>query len=228
MEARRSGRVSRILSSAVKRRGDHLSGPTVARRLEHPTRSFGTASPCPHGHRATGVIPRGGPPLAAYLGLLAVGFTLPRPSPAARCALTAPFHPYQEEASERQGPRVVTIPPQSSNGAIISPALPPAVCFLWHFPSAHAGLALPTTVPCPVRTFLTSVRRTRDHLRPLRRIRLYTRHGTRGHSTFSDPSARAHSGPWPGPPLRACRVEEKVECPLFPKRDRSLALALRR
>ncbi len=30
-----------------------------------------------------------------------------------------------------------------------------AVCFLWHYPSAHAGLALPTTVPCPVRTFLT-------------------------------------------------------------------------
>jgi len=29
------------------------------------------------------------------LGLLAVGFTLPRPSPAARCALTAPFHPYR-------------------------------------------------------------------------------------------------------------------------------------
>jgi len=29
-----------------------------------------------------------------------------------------------------------------------------AVCFLWHYPSAHAGLALPTTVPCPVRTFL--------------------------------------------------------------------------
>jgi len=38
---------------------------------------------------------RGGPPLAAYLGLLAVGFTLPRPSPAARCALTAPFRPYR-------------------------------------------------------------------------------------------------------------------------------------
>ena len=29
-----------------------------------------------------------------------------------------------------------------------------AVSFLRHFPSARAGLALPTTVPCPVRTFL--------------------------------------------------------------------------
>ncbi len=66
--------------------GDHLSGPAVARRLVHPTRSFR-----PRCGR------RDGPPLAAYLGLLAVGFTLPRPSPAARCALTAPFHPYPQK-----------------------------------------------------------------------------------------------------------------------------------
>ena len=42
-----------------------------------------------------------------YLVLLQVGFTLPRLLPAARCALTAPFHPYRQK---------------------------PAVCFLWHFP----------------------------------------------------------------------------------------------
>ena len=30
-----------------------------------------------------------------YLVLLRVGFTLPRPLPAARCALSAPFHPYR-------------------------------------------------------------------------------------------------------------------------------------
>jgi len=30
-----------------------------------------------------------------YLVLLRVGFTLPRLLPAARCALTAPFHPYR-------------------------------------------------------------------------------------------------------------------------------------
>ena len=34
------------------------------------------------------------------------------------------------------------------------PGRGPAVSFLWHFPSARAGLVLPTTVPCPVRTFL--------------------------------------------------------------------------
>jgi len=37
---------------------------------------------------------RDGPPLAAYLGLLAVGFAVPTRSPVSRCALTAPFHPY--------------------------------------------------------------------------------------------------------------------------------------
>ena len=29
-----------------------------------------------------------------YLDLLLVGFTVPLPLPVARCALTAPFHPY--------------------------------------------------------------------------------------------------------------------------------------
>ena len=32
----------------------------------------------------------------SYSVLLPVGFTLPRPSPGARCALTAPFHPYRQ------------------------------------------------------------------------------------------------------------------------------------
>jgi len=42
---------------------------------------------------------RGNPPAGTsparrpYLVLLPVGFTLPPPLPAARCALTAPFHP---------------------------------------------------------------------------------------------------------------------------------------
>ncbi len=60
---------------------------------------------------STFVIHRDGPSLAAYLGLLAVGFTLPRPSPATRCALTAPFHPYQTqnvEKSKSQNHRVST------------------------------------------------------------------------------------------------------------------------
>jgi hypothetical protein len=47
-----------------------------------------------------------------YLVLLRVGFALPPPLLAARCALTAPFHPYPAQ-------------PMSNE----------AVCFLWHFPS---------------------------------------------------------------------------------------------
>jgi hypothetical protein len=43
-----------------------------------------------------------------YSVLLPAGFAVPRLLPAARCALTAPFHPYLGK--------------------------PEAVCFLWHFP----------------------------------------------------------------------------------------------
>jgi hypothetical protein len=32
-----------------------------------------------------------------------------------------------------------------------------AVCFLWHCPAGHPGSALPTTVPCGARTFLTGL-----------------------------------------------------------------------
>jgi len=48
-------------------------------------------------------------------------------------ALTSPFHPYPLQ--ERT--------PETS-----------AVCFLWHFPCPRGRWALPTTIPCGVRTFL--------------------------------------------------------------------------
>ena len=102
-------------------------------------------------------IHRGGPPLAAYLGLLAVGFTLPRSSPTARCALTAPFHPYRGNAERRKRINAETGDVPCSYfyvSTFLRFCVSPAVSFLWHFPSARAGLALPTTVPCPVRTFL--------------------------------------------------------------------------
>ena len=38
---------------------------------------------------------------------------------------------------------------------------PSAVSFLWHYPSGRPGSPLATTVPCPVRTFLTQCQRTR-------------------------------------------------------------------
>ncbi len=71
---------------------------------------------------------RGNPPAGVagcrpYLVLLPVGFTVPLASPHARCALTAPFHPY----------------PQAATGV-------GAVCFLWHFPWGRPRRALPGTV----------------------------------------------------------------------------------
>src|SRR5690348_17765269 len=76
---------------------------------------------------------RGGPPgipahgdtCRSYLVLLPVGFSLPPPSPAARCALTAPFHPCR--------------PPGLPEGE--------AVYFLWHFPWGRPRRVLPGTVP---------------------------------------------------------------------------------
>ena len=55
----------------------HSSGTDVATCLKQPTRSQ-------RGSRHTGT----------YLVLLRVGFTMPLLLPEARCALTAPFHPY--------------------------------------------------------------------------------------------------------------------------------------
>ena len=57
--------------------GNHSSGIRVATDLKQPTRE------------------QRGPRLwVPYLALLRVGFTVPLPLPVARCALTAPFHPY--------------------------------------------------------------------------------------------------------------------------------------
>src|SRR5512132_3362790 len=43
------------------------------------------------------------PACRPYLVLLPVGFTVPSPSPATRCALTAPFHPCRRAAAPAGG-----------------------------------------------------------------------------------------------------------------------------
>lgn len=63
-------------------RGSHSSGTTLARRLKQPTRIAGPKT-------GLELLPR-----YPYSALLPVGFALPLPSPEARCALAAPFHPY--------------------------------------------------------------------------------------------------------------------------------------
>ncbi len=61
--------------------------------------------------------------LPAYLVLLRVGFTLPQLLPAARCALTAPFHPYRKLHSR-----------------------PAAVSSLWHLPSTGLETGIPDVI----------------------------------------------------------------------------------
>jgi hypothetical protein len=101
--------VSRVL---YRLRGDdHSSRPSVAERLQQPTRAAARKLAC-------GAEPRS----RSYSALLPVGFAVPRLLPAARCALTAPFHPCP--------------PPESGK----------AVCFLLHFPWGRPRRALPGTV----------------------------------------------------------------------------------
>ena len=59
-------------------RDDHSSSPVIADGIERPTRRLRT----------------GRPSASPYLALLRAGFSLPPVLPRARCALTAPFHPY--------------------------------------------------------------------------------------------------------------------------------------
>jgi hypothetical protein len=65
----------------------HSSGTCVTAYLKRPTRK--QHGPCLAGH------PLQSAELLPYLVLLRVGFALPPLLPVARCALTAPFHPYR-------------------------------------------------------------------------------------------------------------------------------------
>ena len=106
--ARRS--VSRVLCRPLDRPlgGDgHSSGTFVAERLARPTRAAARkARPAAQAEADAAC--------RSYLVLLPVGFTLPPPLPAARCALTAPFHPCRPPS------------PKGRNGL--------GGMFLWHFP----------------------------------------------------------------------------------------------
>jgi len=102
----------------------HLSGTTVAGRLERPTRRLGEQ------------------PLAPpYLDLLRMGFAVPVVSPRPRWALTLrpkwppPFHPYLWAPALPQ-------------------VAPSAVCFLWHFPWGCPHWPLASILLCGARTFL--------------------------------------------------------------------------
>ncbi|GEM_PF-2446138 len=83
-------------------RTERANKPNSVVQLRLPVagrRSFISAACCQVALAPYPQLGRGGPPLAAYLGLLAVGFALPSPSPVTRCALAAPFHPYRRHAA---------------------------------------------------------------------------------------------------------------------------------
>jgi hypothetical protein len=110
------------------RRADgHLSRTPVARRLERPTRESVTSRTGSH------------PPkrIAPCLVLLRVGFTEPAGSPR---LLVRSYR---------------TVSPLPDPGAPCGRAEPSAVCSLWHFPWPRGRSALPTTLSCGARTFLS-------------------------------------------------------------------------
>src|SRR6187399_761960 len=109
---RRSRRVSRILSAVAGRalrryrfrRDDHSSRPGIARGLQRPTRRLRTGRPL---DPPTCV----DEPVPPYLVLLRAGFCLPPTLPPARCALTAPFHPYSPSSSGLRRSRPASLSP---------------------------------------------------------------------------------------------------------------------
>jgi hypothetical protein len=103
----------------ARKRDGHSSRAPVTRRLQQPTRTAvldidlrRRRSPAKSSRRP-------------YSVLLPVGFAMPPALPPARCALTAPFHPYRDNTLRAA-----------------------AVCSLWHFPWARARRTLSGTA-CP-------------------------------------------------------------------------------
>lgn len=122
-------------------RDGHSSGTMFAHGLEQPTRTAGLTSP-------RGVIAFANSPLRRpYSVLLPVGFTMPAPLPAPRCALTAPFHPYPAKPEGEAGRFVFcgTFPEVALAGRYPAPHVKGARTFLPGDLSAPAGAAVRPT-----------------------------------------------------------------------------------
>ncbi len=105
------------------RRGSHSSGTDIAIRLLQPTR---TADP-ETDYRAS-------PVHRPYSVLLPMGFTMPLPLPAARWALTPPFHPYPQATGIAGGLLSVALSLRSPSPGVTR-----------HRVSAEPGLSSPAT-----------------------------------------------------------------------------------
>jgi len=118
----------------LARGGGHPSRTAVADSLVRSTREHRAGSPRTLAQARTRRV-------RALLTLLRVGFTEPPQSPAALVVSYTTVSPLPRGAgTPRRG----------------------AVCFLWHCPAGHPGSALPTTLPCGARTFLTGPQARRD------------------------------------------------------------------
>jgi len=90
--------ISRVLSArALPSRDGHSSAASVTRRLQQPTRTARSGHGSQGSLRSCGQAPR-----RPYSVLLPVGFAVPLALPQARCALTAPFHPYRFQSAWRK------------------------------------------------------------------------------------------------------------------------------
>jgi hypothetical protein len=103
---------------------DHSSRPAITDRLQQPTRKFRNCTlPLGASGRCAPAARKKAAGLPAYLVLLRVGFTMRHRLLEARCALTAPFHPYRPSLAVR-----------------------PAVSFLLHWPSRCLEASVPDVI----------------------------------------------------------------------------------
>src|SRR5207249_5637397 len=114
------------LSGFPKGGDGHSSGAPVAERLVRPTRAA-ARRPARHLGSLRDAC-------RSYLVLLPVGFSLPPPLPAARCALAAPFHPCRPPGVPRRVGGVLSV-------ALSLGSPPPGVTR--HRTSVEPGLSSP-------------------------------------------------------------------------------------
>src|SRR5438874_1213820 len=151
----------------------HSSGTFVTERLARPTRAAARKA-------RPAALTWVSAACRSYLVLLPVGFTLPPPLPAARCALTAPFHPCRP-------------PPRKAASS--------AVCFCGTFPGVAPAGRYPAPCLRGARTFLPPPSEP-DKERPSDRL---TRKIWDGAPHLSNRHRRTfYARPGPEPPPNAC------------------------
>ena len=152
-------------------------------------------------------------PTAIHLGL---------PLPAASCGLPASIGRAALERSRRRRSHWFRFPLGLAPGGVyraaavtcgaggllhhrftLTSADAEAVCFLWHCPAGHPGSALPTTLPCGARTFLTAHRAAR----PPGRLARHRKDTASSSPPGCLPAATARGRP-PGSSARRLRAEK--------------------